>query len=64
MANATTSNISTDVQLTVILTAEQYARFKAGYQKMMSMSDAPTDDMLLAQLKREAAAVTCAGENN
>ena len=50
--------------LTVELTAEQYARYKAGFKKLQQMEDDPTDDQLIAQLKREAAAITCAAEND
>ena len=54
------------VTLNVELTDEQYARYKAGFKKL-SMLDAdtdPTDEQLIAQLKREAAAITCAAEND
>lgn len=50
--------------LTVELTDEQYARYKAGFKKLQQMEDDPTDDQLIAQLKREAAAITCAAEND
>ena len=50
--------------LTVELTDDQYDRYKAGFQKLQQMEDEPTDDQLIAQLKREAAAITCAAENN
>lgn len=50
--------------LTVELTNEQYARYKAGFKKLQQMEDDPTDDQLIAQLKREAAAITCAAEND
>ena len=50
--------------LTVELTQDQYNRYKAGFQKLQQMEEAPTDDQLIAQLKREAAAITCAAEND
>jgi hypothetical protein len=50
------------MQLTVDLTQEQYDRFKAGFQKLQQMEEAPTDDQLIAQLKREASAITYAAE--
>ena len=50
--------------LTVELTDDQYDRYKAGFKKLQQMEDEPTDDQLIAQLKREAAAITCAAENN
>ena len=50
--------------LTVELTEDQFARYKAGFKKLQQMEDDPTDDQLIAQLKREAAAITCAAENN
>jgi hypothetical protein len=50
--------------LTVELTADQYARYKAGFQKLQQMETNPTDEQLIAQLKREAAAITCAAEND
>lgn len=34
--------------LTVELTAEQYARYKAGFQKLQQMEEASTDDQLIA----------------
>ena len=49
-------------KLTVELTAEQYARYKAGFKKLQQMEDDPTDDQLIAQLKREASAITYAAE--
>ena len=48
--------------LVVELTAEQYARYKAGFKKLQQMEDDPTDDQLIAQLKREASAITYAAE--
>lgn len=48
--------------LTVELTDEQYARYKAGFQKLQQMEDEPTDEQLIAQLKREASAITYAAE--
>lgn len=50
--------------LTVELTQDQYDRYKAGFQKLQQMEEVPTDDQLIAQLKREAAAITCAAEND
>lgn len=48
--------------LTVPLTDDQYNRYKAGFKKLQQMEDDPTDDQLVAQLKREAAAITYAAE--
>ena len=48
--------------LTVELTAEQYARYKAGFKKLQQMKDDPTDEQLIAQLKREASAIVFAAE--
>lgn len=48
--------------LQVELTEEQYARYKAGFQKLQQMEEAPTDEQLIAQLKREASAITYAAE--
>lgn len=50
------------MQLTVDLTEEQYARYKAGFKKLQQMEEDPTDDQLIAQLKREASAITYAAE--
>lgn len=52
------------VTLNVELTDDQYARYQAGFQKLSGSEDVPTDEQLIAQLKREAAAITCAAENN
>jgi hypothetical protein len=48
--------------LQVELTEEQYARYKAGFKKLQQMEDEPTDEQLIAQLKREASAITYAAE--
>ena len=48
--------------LSVELTEEQYARYKAGFKKLQQMEDEPTDEQLVAQLKREASAITYAAE--
>lgn len=50
------------MDLTVSLTADQYARYKAAFKKLHQMEDDPTDEQLVAQLKREAAAITYAAE--
>lgn len=50
------------MQLTVDLTQEQYDRFKDGLQKLQNMEEPPTDEQLIAQLKREASAITYAAE--
>lgn len=49
--------------LEVELSDAQYARFKAALKKLRESEDEPSDADLAAQLKREAAAVTCAVEN-
>ena len=46
----------------VELTNEQYARYKAGFKKLQGLNDDPTDEQLIAQLKREASAITYAAE--
>jgi hypothetical protein len=48
--------------LTVELTDDQYARYKAGFKKLQQMQDDPSDEQLVAQLKREASAITYAAE--
>ena len=48
--------------LTVEFSDEQYARYKAGFKKLLQMEEDPTDDQLIAQLKREASAITYAAE--
>ncbi len=50
------------VTLNVELTAEQYARYKAAYKAIYSLEEEPTDSQLIAQLKREASAITYAVE--
>jgi len=50
--------------LTVELTQDQYDRYKAGFTKLQQLEEEATDEQLIAQLKREAAAITCAAENN
>lgn len=49
-------------QLVVELTDEQYARYKAGYTKLQNLEEEATDEQLIAQLKREASAITYAAE--
>jgi len=48
--------------LEVQLSDEQYARYQAGFKKLQGMEVDPTDSQLIAQLKREAAAITYAAE--
>lgn len=50
------------MELTVELTKEQYERYKAAFKKLHNMEEDPTDEQLIAQLKREASAITYAGE--
>ncbi len=50
------------MQLVVELTQDQYDRYKAGFKKLQQMQDDPTDEQLIAQLKREASAITYAAE--
>jgi hypothetical protein len=50
------------MQLIVELTAEQYARYKAGFKKLQNLEEDATDEQLIAQLKREASAITYAAE--
>lgn len=49
--------------LEVELTQDQYDRFKAAMTKLQNLEEPATDEMLIAQMKREAAAVTYAAEN-
>ena len=48
--------------LTVELTQDQYDRYKAGFKALQQMEEDPTDEQLIAQLKREASAITYAAE--
>jgi len=50
------------MQLIVELTDEQYARYKAAFKNLQQMEEDPSDEQLIAQLKREASAITYAGE--
>lgn len=50
------------MQLTVELTTEQYNRYKAAFKALQQMEEDPTDEQLIAQLKREASAITYAAE--
>ena len=48
--------------LSVELTNEQYARYKAAFKKLQQLEEDATDEQLIAQLKREASAITYAAE--
>lgn len=48
--------------LTVEFTQDQYDRYKAGLTTLQQMPDLATDEQLIAQLKREASAITYAAE--
>lgn len=48
--------------LSVELTSEQYARYKAGFKKLQQLEEDATDEQLIVQLKREASAITYAAE--
>lgn len=50
------------MQLIVELTQEQYSRYKAGFKKLQNLEEDATDEQLIAQLKREASAITYAAE--
>lgn len=50
------------VTLNVELTDDQYARYMAGFKKLQRMEDDPSEAQLIAQLKREASAITYAAE--
>lgn len=50
------------MNLTVELTQEQYNRYKAGFKKLQQLEEDATNEQLIAQLKREAAAITYAAE--
>lgn len=49
-------------ELIVELTDEQYDRYKAGFAKLQNLETEATDEQLIAQLKREASAITYAAE--
>ena len=49
------------VTLSVEFTDDQYARYKAALESLLSIEEA-TDTQLIAQLKREASAITYAAE--
>lgn len=48
--------------LVVELTQDQYDRYQQAMHKLFNMDEPPTDDQLIAQLKREASAITYAAE--
>lgn len=50
------------MELVVELTEQQYERYKAAFKKLHNMEEDPTDEQLIAQLKREASAITYAAE--
>ena len=50
------------VKLIVELTDEQYSRYKEGFKKLQQLEEDATDEQLIAQLKREASAITYAAE--
>ena len=50
------------MQLTVELTDEQYARYKAAFKNLQPFGEDVSDEQLIAQLKREASAITYASE--
>lgn len=50
------------VTLKVELTQDQYDRFKAGLTKLQGLETPATDEQLVAQMKREASAITYAAE--
>lgn len=50
------------MNLTVILTQEQYDRYKAAFKALSGSTEDPTDEQLTSQLKREAASITYAVE--
>ena len=50
------------MNLTVEFTQEQYDRYKAAFKKLQGLEEDPSDEQLIAQLKREASAITYAAE--
>ena len=50
------------MNLTVEFTQEQYDRYKAAFKKLQGLEEDATDEQLIAQLKREASAITYAAE--
>lgn len=49
-------------KLNVEFTQEQYDRYKAAFKKLQNLETDATDEQLIAQLKREASAITYAAE--
>lgn len=50
------------MELTLVVTQAQYDRFVAAYKGIMKLETNPTNAELLAQLKREAAAIVYSWE--
>lgn len=50
------------MQLIVELTQDQYTRYKAAFTKLQQLEAPAEDEQLIAQLKREASAITYASE--
>jgi len=48
--------------LSVKLTDEQYKRYQAALTKLQNMEETAADEQLIAQMKREASAITYAAE--
>jgi hypothetical protein len=51
------------MELLITFTQDQYDRYKAGLTKMQNAENPVTDAALIAQMKREASAITYAAEN-
>lgn len=51
------------ITLTVAFTQDQYDRFRAAMHQLYGPDVEINDDMLVAQMKREASAITYAAEN-
>ena len=52
------------MDLIVVLTQDQYNRYKAAYQGVQGMETPPEDWQLVQQMKREASSITYAWEVN
>ena len=53
-----------EMDLIVVLTQDQYNRYKAAYQGVQGMETPPEDWQLVQQMKREASSITYAWEVN
>ena len=61
---AATTKRRIEMDLIVVLTQDQYNRYKAAYQGVQGMETPPEDWQLVQQMKREASSITYAWEVN